>query len=223
MMAYALPLGVPQQAWPLLSTMTRAVPLETATPPEMRIIKEVLAGNSQAFNQLVLMHQGLAYSIAYRILQREDLAAEAVQEAFLKAYRALGTFASGHFKNWLVRIVVNTCYDLLRAHRHPVTTSLEDLAVKPEYAESLTDPAERPEAYAERMEMRQWLERALQRLPADQRTVIVLHDIHGYQYEEIVHLLNIPMGTVKSRLARGRSRLRDLLQPVYPVYTSPRV
>jgi RNA polymerase sigma-70 factor, ECF subfamily len=111
---------------------------------------------------------------------------------------------------------VNTCYDLLAHQRRHVVISFNDLPVEPEYLTSLTDPAERPEAYVERMELRQWLERGLRSLPADQRTVIVLHDLHGYRYEEIAEILDISLGTVKSRIARGRSKLREFLQPMYP-------
>jgi RNA polymerase sigma-70 factor, ECF subfamily len=193
MTAYAMQAEVPQQRWNTGPAKRQPASGDAANQRALTLIHQVLAGETQAFNQLVLLHQRLAYSVAYRILQREDLAADAVQEAFLKAYRALPTFASGHFKSWLLRIVVNTCYDLLRAHRHHAVASLEDLAEVPAYASRLTDPAERPEAYVERMELRQWLERGLRSVPADQRTVIVLHDIHGYRYEEIADMLNISL------------------------------
>jgi RNA polymerase sigma-70 factor, ECF subfamily len=214
MTVYAMQAPVPQQFWHTVPAKPQPESWEAVNQRELIIIQQVLAGETQAFNQLVFLHQRLAFSVAYRILQQEELAAEAVQEAFVKAYRALHTFASGHFKNWLLRIVVNTCYDLLRAHRHQAVASLEDLAEAPDYASRLTDPAERPDAYAERMELRQWLEQGLRRLPADQRTVIVLHDVHGYRYEEIAEMLNISMGTVKSRIARGRCKLRNFLQPL---------
>nr|HMN27905.1 sigma-70 family RNA polymerase sigma factor [Caldilineaceae bacterium] len=153
----------------------------------------------------------LAYRVAYRILRRKDLVADAVQEAFLKAYRALLTFRGEHFKSWLMRIVVNICYDLLRVCRRQATASLDALSIAPEYVRSLTDPAERPEAYVERMELRQRIEVGLCALPPEQQAAVVLCDIHGYSYAEMADMMGVAMGTVKSRLARGRSRLAAYL------------
>src|SRR5262245_59021595 len=140
----------------------------------MSIIQQVVAGNRQAFNQLVIAYQGLAYSVAYRILQRKDLVADAVQAAFLKAYRALLTLRGEHFKSWLIRIVVNVCYDLLRACRRQATVSLDALSIAAECVRSLTDPAECPEAYVERMELRQRIAIGLRVLPPEQQAAVVL-------------------------------------------------
>lgn len=197
----------PQPVWPSMQTTTLTDSPAAASQPELITIQQVLAGNDQAFNQLVVAYQGLASSVAYRILRSKDAATDAVQESFFKAYRALATFRGGSFKHWLLRIVVNTCYDLLSRQRRHVVVSLHDLPVPPEYFTSLTDPAERPDAYVERMELRQRIEVGLRALPSEQRTAIVLCEVHGYSYAETAAMMGVAMGTVKSRLARGRSRL----------------
>ncbi len=178
---------------------------------EQTVVAQALNGKLNAFNQLVLTYQNLAYSIAYRVLQNENAAADAVQESFIKAYRALSSFQGANFKGWLTRIVVNTCYDVLRVQQRRATTSLDDLPVEAEYVAYLVDPGEGPEAYAERMELNQLIEQGLHALPPDQRTVLVLCDIQGHSYEEIAELTGLPMGTVKSRISRARTRLRDYL------------
>lgn len=174
-------------------------------------LQRAMAGNLDAFNELVVAYQNLAYSVAFRTLQDEEAAADAVQESFLKAYRSLGTFQGGSFKSWLIRIVVNSCYDYLRSRKRRHADSLDDLAVDDEHAPQLQDPAESPESLAERMELSELIERGVAALPAEQRMVLTLCDVHGYQYDEISAMTGMPMGTVKSRINRARSKLRDFL------------
>jgi RNA polymerase sigma-70 factor (ECF subfamily) len=178
---------------------------------EQTLIQRSLQGDIQSFNQLVLDYQGLAFSVAYRTLHDTEAAADAVQDSFLKAFRALRSFEGGNFKAWLLRIVTNTCYDVLRSKQRRPTESLDDLPVEQEYIPYLTDTAETPEQHAERMELNQFLEAGIQSLPPDQRMVVLLCDIHGFSYEEIAEITGVAMGTVKSRLSRGRIRLRDYL------------
>lgn len=187
-----------------------------STPPdEQQAIARALAGDVDAFNQLVLKYQRLAYSVAYRTLQNEDGAADAVQESFVKAYRALGGFKGGLFKSWLLRIVVNTCYDMLRVQKRYVSEPIEDDPTgdneEGQTARQLIDSGESPEDYVERMELSSYIELGIRNLPPDQRVVMVLCDIHGYSYEEISEITGDPMGTVKSRISRARTKLRDYL------------
>lgn len=184
-----------------------------SSPPsdEQTMITQALAGDTQAFNALVLKYQTMAYSVAYRMLRDEDAAADVVQDSFIKAFRALAGFQGGNFRSWLMRIVANTCYDVLRARQRHATDSLDDLAGDQDHSPYLVDRAESPESYAERMELNQLIEAGMQTLPAEQRLVLVLCDIHGYAYEEIAEIANLPMGTVKSRISRARLRLRDYL------------
>jgi RNA polymerase sigma-70 factor (ECF subfamily) len=183
-------------------------------------IAQAQSGDLNAFNQLVVAYQNLAFSVAYRTLQNEDAAADAVQESFVKAYRSLPAFQGGSFKSWLVRIVVNTCYDSLRSQKRRRTDSLDDLFVDEDHAPQWEDPDPTPETYVERMELTQLIERGIAGLPPDQRLALTLCDVHGYAYEEISDMTGMPMGTVKSRINRARARLRDYLQQ-YPELLPP--
>jgi RNA polymerase sigma-70 factor, ECF subfamily len=185
---------------------------------EQQLIARAAGGDLDAFNQLVLTYQNLAYSVAYRTLQEEDAAADAVQESMIKAFRSLGSFQGGSFKSWIIRIVVNTCYDALRSRKRRRTDSLDDFGDDDygtdgasDYSPQLEDPAERPDAYVQRMELSQLIEQGIARLPADQRLALTLCDVHGYAYEEIGEITGMPMGTVKSRINRARTKLREYL------------
>jgi RNA polymerase sigma-70 factor (ECF subfamily) len=181
------------------------------TLPEDELIERARGQDLQAFNQLVLTYQNLAYSVAYRLLQDDAATSDAVQDSFIKAYRGLAGFHGGSFKSWLMRIVVNTCYDELRTQQRRRTDGLDDLVREPEPLHTLGTRPETPEQYTERMELNAVLEQAINTLPEDQRTALVLCDIHGFAYEEIADMTGWPMGTVKSRINRARVRLRDLL------------
>ena len=177
---------------------------------ESVVIAAVQRGDRDAFNQLVLRYQTLAFTVAYRILGDRRSAEDASQEAFLSAYRAIHRFRSGSFKAWLLRIVTNACYDQLRAQRRrpinaPYTT------VDAERDAWIADQGESPQAYVERQELGKAIQYGLDALPAAQRFVVVLADIQDLEYKEIAQVLGIPMGTVKSRLNRARRRLRNYL------------
>ncbi len=175
------------------------------------LIERSLNGELDAFNQLILEYQNLAYSVAYRLLSNTEAAADAVQDSFIKAYRALESFRGGSFKSWLMRIVTNTCYDELRAQKRRRTDSLDDLPVEEEFVTQLIDSRESPDQFVERQELSGLIEAAIQSLPEDQRTVLILCDVHGYAYEEIAEMTDVAMGTVKSRISRARGRVRDYL------------
>lgn len=175
------------------------------------LIERSLRGDLDAFNKLVIEYQGLGFSVAYRLLSDGDSAADAVQDSFIKAFRALESFRGGSFKSWLMRIVTNTCYDYLRARKRKQTDSLDNLPVEPEYVAELTDRRESPQDFVERQELQALIGRAIASLPDDQRTAIVLCDVEGYTYEEIADITGVAMGTVKSRISRARGRVRDYL------------
>lgn len=175
------------------------------------LIERSLNGELDAFNQLILEYQNLAYSVAYRLLSNTEAAADAVQDSFIKAYRALESFRGGSFKSWLMRIVTNTCYDELRAQKRRRTDSLDALPVEEEFVTQLIDSRESPDQFVERQELSGLIEAAIQSLPEDQRTVLILCDVHGYAYEEIAEMTDVAMGTVKSRISRARGRVRSYL------------
>ena len=200
----------------ILSDSPSASQPQNPLPPlnashEQAVIERAQAQDLDAFNELVVTYQRLAFSVAYRMLQDEDAAADAVQESFIKAYRGLHTFRGGSFKSWLMRIVTNTCYDALRARKRRATDSLDALPAEQEHDPHLIDKAESPQEYAERMELNRIIEAGIASLPEDQRLMILLRDVHGYAYEEIAQITGAPMGTVKSRISRGRIKLRERL------------
>jgi RNA polymerase sigma factor (sigma-70 family) len=176
---------------------------------EGALIAAAQKGDLDAFNQLVLDYQQLAYNLAYRILGNQDHAMDATQDAFLRGYRALYQFRGGSFKVWLLRIVSNCCYDQLRAMQRRPTTSIDDLLENDEHSRIFEDPAESPEQHAERRELDALIQSGLDTLPADQREVVVLSDVDGMNYEEIAQVTAVSLGTVKSRLSRARAKLRQ--------------
>jgi len=177
------------------------------------LIQAAQRGDLNAFNELVLHYQSQVYNLAYRIMGEGDAAADATQEAFISAYRALGGYRGGSFRAWLMRIVTNACYDELRRRKRRPASSLEALYVTdaaPE-AEYFVNGGEKPEAYAQRQDLHRALHAGMQTLPADQRAVLVLSDVQGYDYQEIAQITGVALGTVKSRLSRARAKMRDYL------------
>ncbi len=179
---------------------------------EALIIKEAQKGSVAAFNQLIMAYQGTAYNVAYRIVGHPEMAADACQDAFLKAYKALKQHRGGSFKSWLMRIVTNTCYDQLRYKSRRPATSLEEMTENPNpESVKLVNGAERPEEHVLRDELNDLIQIGLNQLPENQRVVLVLNDVQGFSYKEIAEITAQPLGTVKSRLSRARRRLRDFL------------
>ncbi len=178
---------------------------------EQRLIAQAQRGDLHAFNQLVLAYQSTMYNVAYRILGDGDAAADATQDAFVSAYRAIARFRGGSFKAWLLRIVTNACYDQLRVKQRRPTDSLDDMLVEPEHDATLRDDSESPEEFVLRQELGAAIQRGLSTLPPDQRITLVLSDIEGLSYDEIAAATHVSLGTVKSRLSRARSKLRDYL------------
>lgn len=179
---------------------------------EQALIRAAQRGDLNAFNELVLLYQGRVYNLAYRIMGDGDAAADASQEAFISAYRAIGGYRGGSFRAWLMRIVTNACYDELRRRRRRPASSLEALYVADVApGEVLVNGDEGPEAYAQRQDLNRALHAGLQTLPEEQRVTLVLSDVQGYDYQEIAEITGVSLGTVKSRLSRARARMRDYL------------
>ncbi|MBM2809273.1 MAG: polymerase, sigma-24 subunit, subfamily [Chloroflexi bacterium] len=168
-------------------------------------------GDTDAFNRLVETYQVLAYNVAYRTLGDRDDAADATQEAFLSAYRAIDGLRGGSFKSWLLRIVVNACYDLRRRERRRPAASMDKMVEDLGEAPWADDDAPDPEGVAISHQTLATIEHALAEIPEDQRVVITLVDMQGCSYEEAADVMSCAIGTVRSRLARGRARVRDLL------------
>jgi RNA polymerase sigma-70 factor, ECF subfamily len=177
---------------------------------ELALIQEAQHGNVNSFNTLVLHYQVSAYNLAYRLIGEPNAAADATQEAFISAYNHLRQFRGGSFKSWLMRIVTNACYDELRRRKRRPSMSLDDLDGQAEL--QLTGKSESLESMAQRAALNRAIQDCLDDLPDEQRVVTVLCDIQGYDYQEIASIVQVSLGTVKSRISRARSRLRDCLQ-----------
>jgi RNA polymerase sigma-70 factor, ECF subfamily len=195
------------------SRSTRPTPPQRPEFDEAALIAAAQKGHLPSFNQLILHYQGLAYNVAYRVMGDDDMAADATQDAFIKAFQRLDQYRGGSFKAWLLRIVTNTCYDVLRARRRRPTVPLEsdDDENDPEYDSRLIDNSERPDVFVMRQELAAVIQVAIGELPPDQRTTLVLADIEGMDYQEIADTMGTALGTVKSRLSRARAKLRDML------------
>ena len=178
---------------------------------EKDLIARSQAGDIQAFNDLVELYQRQVYNLALRMLGNAETAEDAAQDTFISAYGAIARFRGGSFKAWILRIASNSCRDKMRVARRASVTSLDNLIA--EAGDFIADEAaESPEDYAERRELGRHLAECLVRLPEDQRLVVVLSDVQELTYEEIAQVTGASLGTVKSRLNRARSRLRDMLR-----------
>ena len=175
-------------------------------------IAQAQKGDVSAYNRLVIHYQSLVYNVVYRIMNEPQGAEDMTQEAFISAYKALNRFRGGNFKAWLLRIATNACYDELRRHKRRPQSSLDELTEDNESYSFLRSPEEGPEAQAQRVEMMHAIEHCLDDLPDDQRITAVLRDVEGYDYSEIAEITASSLGTVKSRLSRARTKLRDCLQ-----------
>jgi RNA polymerase sigma-70 factor, ECF subfamily len=188
--------------------------------PSVVINEELLVANAsqgdlQAFNELVLLYQNLAFHHAYAMLGDHAAAEDTAQESFIKAFQGLDKFRGGSFRAWLLKIVTNTSYDLLRqSTRH----SMQSLFPEDENGEEfespawIVDPAASVQAAVERSETCREIYRKLDELPAVYRSVLTLIDLYEMDYEEAAQALNAPLGTIKSRLARARLQMQAKLK-----------
>jgi RNA polymerase sigma factor (sigma-70 family) len=181
---------------------------------ERRLVETAQRGDVESFNALVRLYEGRLYNLCYRMLGDADSAADAAQDAFLSAFRNLRSFRGGSFRSWILRIATNTCYDVLRARKRRPTTSLDIETDGGEDSAPLqiADSAESPDDFALRRELATAIQQGLATLPEEQRIILILSDIQGLAYEEIADITDTNLGTVKSRLSRGRARLRDVLK-----------
>ena len=178
-------------------------------PDEAAVVARAMRGDRAAFTQLMEHYQSACYGLAWRLLGDADQAADATQDAFIHAYDAIAKFRGGLFRSWMLRITANASYDILRRAQRRPTSALPD----PEEGEAELPDVAAPDPLAEtaRSELYVHLEVALRHLPEDQRTAVVLCDVYGMDYNEVAATTASALGTVKSRIHRGRLRLRELL------------
>jgi RNA polymerase sigma-70 factor (ECF subfamily) len=182
---------------------------------EELLIKQASQGDLDAFNQLVLRHQDMIYRHALALLGDPDSADDAAQESFIKAFQGLGGFRGGSFRGWLLQITTNSAYDILRRFkRHPVLPLFpeDDHGDEVESPSWIADPNLSPHSTIEANEFSNSLYRMISELPSAYRNVLTLVDVQELDYSEAAEVLSIPIGTVKSRLARARDQMRKKLQ-----------
>ncbi len=190
---------------PAARTGGRTAPLDD----EAELVARAAGGDRVAFSRLMEHYQSACYGLAWRLLGNADQAADAVQDAFIHAYTAIDRYRGGIFRSWLLRITANASYDILRrAKRRPSQPLPEPDEGEAELPDVATN---NPATEAARSEMYRHLELAVRQLPEDQRTAIVLCDVYGMDYNEVAAMTDAALGTVKSRIHRGRLRLRELL------------
>lgn len=179
---------------------------------EKRLIELCKKGDRNAFNELVLKYQSKVVNIAYGMLSVREDAEDAAQEVFIKIYKNISSFnENSAISTWIYRITVNTCNDILRKRINKKTISIysdnddeSDMAIP--------DSSHTPEEAAEASEIHRTLLAAISGLKEEYRCVITLFDLEGMSYEEIAKIINVPVGTVKSRLSRARGQLRKSLE-----------
>jgi RNA polymerase sigma-70 factor (ECF subfamily) len=197
----------------------KKVPMNRPAQDEEELIKRSQHGDVAAFNQLVLHYQQIVYGAVYRMVGNADVAADVTQDAFLAAFRGISTYRGGSsFRAWLLRIGSNmACDHWRRVQRHPAD-SLEYLTEDDESPSSevlsalaSTQIADNPEEMILTQELQALIQQGLEKLPLDQRVAVVLCDVQGLSYEEVAESVQVSIGTVRSRISRGRARLRSYL------------
>lgn len=178
-------------------------------------IERASNGDMDAFNELILTHQNIAFNHAWALLGDPALAEDATQDSFIKAFQGIRSFRGGSFRGWLLKIVTNSAYDILRrARRHPTQTLFpeDENGEEIESAQWLADPNTSVQSTVEQNELSKDIYKAIDDLPDVYRSVVTLIDLHELDYVEAAQALKIPVGTVKSRLARARLKLKEKLK-----------
>lgn len=181
---------------------------------DQALIEQCLEGRIDAFGELVAPYQDRLYNTLFRLLGNPDDAAELLQDAMVQAFRGLKSFhGDASFYTWLYRITLNVAFANQRKQRLRLVRAQESTAIS---RLDLPDPNERnrPEEGIEREERHRLIQQALGEVPETFRVILVLKDIEGMKYEEISEVLDIPIGTVRSRLHRARCELKDKLLPL---------
>ena len=176
---------------------------------EQMLVKSASGGNAAAFEELMRKHEGRMYAVALRMCGNREDAQDCLQEAMLRVYRAIQGFkGQSSFATWVHRITMNTCLDELRRRKVRAASSLDSML---DSGWAPTDEDDTPERHSIAAEQRRTMEKAIASLPEDMRSAIVLRDVQGFSYDEIATILNANVGTIKSRISRGREKLREIL------------
>lgn len=177
---------------------------------EQKLIARAAKGDGRAFEELIAPQEKRMYAVALRMCGNRDDAQDCLQDAMLRVFRALPNFkGESAFSTWAYRITVNACLDAIRRRKSKPNSSLDDLL--DEGYSPQADESETPEEQLLARERKRTVMEAIEELPEDMRSAVVLRDVDGFSYEDIAKMLEINVGTVKSRISRARERLRQKL------------
>ncbi len=190
--------------------------MDKQTRDEGRLIARAAKGDGAAFSELMAAHERRMYAVAFRLCGNHEDAQDCLQDAMIRVYRAISGFkGQSSFSTWVYRITTNTCLDELRRRKNKQNTSLDSLL---DAGWSPADEYDTPERHALQSEKRREIEQAIAGLPDDMRAAIVLRDVQGFSYDEIASMLGANVGTVKSRISRGREKLREKLSQTLELF-----
>lgn len=179
---------------------------------EATLIQKSIRGDVDSFEQLISQYMRYVYTLALRMMGNEADAEDMAQEALIKAFRSISSYREeAKFSTWLYRITVNVCKDALRARKQTFSYDVETVPAYAHASDSRYDPLA---AYEEK-EQKKMVHAAIGKLPAEGRTIIVLRELMGHSYEDIAVILDIPVGTVRSRISRSRNALKHILIEEY--------
>ncbi|MBQ4157163.1 MAG: sigma-70 family RNA polymerase sigma factor [Clostridia bacterium] len=174
-----------------------------------RLVDAALGGDMRAFELLMEKHESKMYAVALRMCANREDAQDCLQDAMLRIYKALPSFkGQSSFSTWAYRITMNTCLDELRRKKVRQAASLDQML---EVGWSPVDEENSTERHVDNQELKRNLSKAIQTLPEEMRAAVVLRDVQGFSYDEIASMLSTNVGTVKSRISRGREKLREIL------------
>lgn len=174
---------------------------------EEKLIQRAAKGDAAAFNELLGQHERRMYAVCLRMCGNREDAQDCLQEAMLRVYRAISGFkGQSSFSTWVYRVTMNACLDELRRKKNKPSASLDGLL---DAGWSPADESDTPEKHAMNSERRKLIRQTISELPEDMRSAVVLRDIQGFSYDEIARMLDISVGTIKSRISRGREKLRE--------------
>jgi RNA polymerase sigma-70 factor (ECF subfamily) len=194
----------------IMNSIKRLAPYD-----EVNLLARASGGNLEAFNQLVLIYQDMAYDYAYSILGESALAEDVTQESFIKASRSMHLFRGGSYRSWLLKIITNSAYDVLgRSQRHPAQSLFPADKDGEEKASPawIADPTGSIQDIVGQNELLRSIHKWMEELPEPYRTVLTLIDVYELDYGEAADALNLPMDTIKSQLARARNQMGELLR-----------
>ncbi len=178
------------------------------------LIKKAVSGNTDAFEELIKNYEKIVYNIAYKMLNNSEDAKDISQEVFIKIYRNLSKFdGKSLFSTWVYRITMNTCIDELRKRKGKEVYSMDEDIEKEESSikKQFVDEKGTPEDFYISREKQQEIINSINMLKDEHKQIIILRDINGFEYTQIAQILGISLGTVKSRIARARIQLKNLI------------